>query len=430
MISVFSLAGCKKEAVEEEAALAVEEEAAAEEAVVEEEEVIEPVEITFWCDWGGEGQKQFEAVAEKFNQSQDRIVAKYECVEDYMTKFLTVATTGETPDILWWDRYRTYLFAPKGVLHPIDEYIERDKVRKEDFYEEPLRELTWDGKIYGLPVTVDNRCLFYNKKLLDEKGLTPPTTWDELRECAKALTVWEGDKLEVAGWSLQDVGLFSMYILQAGGQMLTDDGTKTAFNSEAGLKVLEFWDQLLNEDKVYKWGFEAGLEAGIDPFTVGKGAMIYNGPWALPSYMEYGKELEFGIVPPPAGPEGDKGAMCGGFGLVISEGSQHKEEAWEFIKWWVVDNPLEYSKVSLNIPGNKVAANDPFFTENEMYRAFIQTMEFAKIRPPVPGYSDVETLALRPQLQLFMEGKITAEEALSKAQEMGDKILKEASEEL
>jgi len=411
MISVFSLVGCKQAAAEE---------------------VIEPVEITFWCDWGGEGQKQFEAMTEKFNQSQDRIVVKYMCIQDYTTKFLTVATTGETPDILWWDRWKTKIFAPKGVFHPIDEYMERDGVKKEDFYEEALRELTFDGKLYGLPTTVDNRCLFYNKKLLDEKGIKPPTTWDELRECAKALKVWEGDKLEVAGWSLQDVGLFSIYIRQAGGQMLSDDGTKTAFNSEAGLKVLEFWDQLLNEDKVYKWGFEAGLGAGLDLFAVGKNAMTYSGPWMLPTYMKYGKELEFGVVPPPAGPEGHNGAMCGGFGLVISEGSKYKEEAWKFLKWWLADpaNALEYSKISLNIPGNKIAANDPFFSESEVYKPFIQTMKFAKIRPSVSGYHDVESLALIPQLQLFMEGKITAKEALSNAQRMGDKILKEAREEL
>lgn len=386
-----------------------------------------PVEIVYWGDWGGEGQKQFEAMMEAFNQSQDKIVAKYVVTQDMITKFLTAASSGQAPDIMFWDRWRTALYAPKGVLHPIDTYMERDGVSKDEFFSEAIRELTNDGKLYGLPLTVDNRALFYNKKLFAEKGLNPPTTWEELREAAKKLTVWNGDKLERAGISLQDVGLFNMWLQQAGGQMLTDNGQKTAFNNEAGLTVLNFWKQLVFEDKVYKVGFESGLDKGVDAFATGKVAMIYNGPWMLSTYKKYGKELDFGIVPPPAGPNGHKGGIIGGFGLVIPEAAKHKEEAWQLMKWWLAEpeNAAKYCKISLNIPGIKAATKDDFYDGDPYYKPFLETFRFAKIRPPHPGYASMEIKALIPQLQLFMEGKVTAEEALKKAQAMGDKILEE-----
>jgi len=392
----------------------------------------EPVEIIYWGDWAGEGQKQFEAMLEEFNKSQDRIVAKYVVTQDMITKFLTASASGQSPDIMFWDRWRTCLYAPKGVLEPIDDFMQRDNVNKEDFYQEALRELSYGGKTYGLPLTVDCRALFYNKKLFAEKGLNPPKTWDELREAAIKLTEWDGDKLVRAGFSLSDVGLFSMWIRQAGGDMLTEDGKKTAFNSPEGLMVLNFWDRLLNEDKVYKVGFESGLGNDVDAFATGKVAMTYTGPWMLSTYKEYGKDLEFGIVPPPAGPNGDRGGMIGGFGLVIPSASKHKEEAWELMKWWLAEpeNATMFGKVSLNIPGSKVAAQDEFFSaEDSLYKPFVETFEFAKIRPPVEQYSNMETKALIPQLQLFVEGKLTAEEALKKAQEMGDKILAEQSAE-
>jgi multiple sugar transport system substrate-binding protein len=387
----------------------------------------EPVELTFWGDWGGEGQKQFETMVDAFNKSQDKIKVKYVLQQDMITKFLTAATSGGSPDILFWDRWRTSLYAPKNVLHPIDEFMGNDGLNESDFYDEAMKELSYDNKIYGLPLTVDARALFYNKKLLADAGVTaPPTTWDELEQAAIKTTKWNGKKLEVAGFSLNDNGLFNMYLQQAGGSILTDDG-KTNFNNDKGKAVLEYWDRLLNTDKVYKVGFEQGLGEGTDAFATGKVAMIYTGPWMLTTYKKYGKDLDFGVVPPPAGPNGDKGSGMGGFGLVIPEGSKHQQEAYEFIKWWTAtkENALLWAKTSLNIPGYKPALEDPFFKDDPFWKPFLDTLDFAKIRPSHPGYSIMEGDALVPNLQLFQQGKQSAEETLKKAQERGDQLLQE-----
>ncbi len=383
-------------------------------------------ELTFWGDWGGEGQKQFETMVDAFNKSQDKIHVKYVLQQDMITKFLTSATNGGTPDVLFWDRWRTSLYAPKNVLHPVDEYLTRDGISEDDFYSESLRELSYDDKLYGLPLTVDARALFYNKKLLAEAGLQPPTTWDELEAAATKLTKWNGNKLETAGFSMGDLGLFNMYLQQAGGTMLTEDG-KTNFNNEQGKQVLEFWDRLMNKDKVYKVGFELGLGEGQDAFVTGKVAMLYSGPWMLSTYNKYGKDLDYGIVPPPAGPNGDKGSVMGGFGLVIPEGSKHKEEAWEFIKWWTAnkDNALLWAKTSLNLPGYKPSMEDPFFKDDPKWQPFLETWEFAKVRPNHPGYSVMETDALAPNLQLNQQNKMSIDETLRKSQEEGDKMLKD-----
>ncbi|MFS0725713.1 ABC transporter substrate-binding protein [Paenibacillus sp. 1P07SE] len=385
-----------------------------------------PVELTFWGDWGGEGQVQFETMANAFNESQDRIRVKYVLQQDMITKFLTSATSGGSPDILFWDRWRTSLYAPKNVLHPIDELMARDGIERDNYFEESLKELTYDDKLYGLPLTVDARALFYNKTMLEEAGLEPPTTWEELADAAKTLTKWNGDRLEVAGFSMSDPGLFSMYLQQAGGQMLTEDG-KTNFNNEQGLEVLSFWDRLMNQDKVYRIGFEQGLGEGTDAFVTGRLAMHFTGPWMLSTYQKYGSELDFGVVPPPAGPNGDQASVMGGFGLVIPEGSKNKDEAWEFIKWWLAnkDNAMLWAQTSLNLPGYKPALEDPFFADDPQWQPFLETLEFAKIRPQHPGYSVMEVDGLIPNLELFIQNKQSAEDTLAKSQTQGDKLLKD-----
>ena len=384
------------------------------------------VRLTFWGDWSGEGEQQFRTMTEAFNKSHPKIQVEYVVQEDILTKFLTASTSGQAPDIMFWDRWRTASYAPKNVLLPLDDLLAKDGIPKERFYGEAVRELTHDGKLYGLPLTVDARALFYNKAHLKEAGVEPPRTWAELEQAAAKLAKHDGGKLTRAGLGLHDTGLFSMYLRQAGGTMVTDDCAKTQFNSPQGRQVLDLWSRMMKAG-VYQNGFEKALGDEGQAFAAGKVSMLLTGPWNITTFKKYGKDLDFGIVPPPTGPDGGTGSLMGGFGLVIPKASKQKEAAWEFVKWWTAnkDNALLWAKTSLNIPGNTQAANDPFFTEDPFWKPILDTLEYAKIRPTCAGYSPMEEEALIPNLQLFMEGKLTADQALAKAQEQGDKVLQQ-----
>ena len=78
---------------------------------------------------------------------------------------------------------------------------------------------------------------------------------------------------------------------------------------------------------------------------------------------------------------------------------------------------------------NKAAAEDPYFAEDDVFEVFTEAYTYAGIRSKVLGYSDVEGLALIPQLQKYVAGEISAEEALANAQSQGDSILAEAAQQ-
>lgn len=391
----------------------------------------EVVELTMWGGWSGDQIGQLEKQLEGFNNSQDKIKVTYMAQDTMEQKLLTALASNDVPDIVLWDRFNTGVYAPKGALMPLDDYVAKDSLDMGQFYEPAVDELTSGGKLYGIPLTVDTRVIFYNKDMFAEAGVdaTDITDWESLREAAIKLTKWNGDILEQSGFSLKDVGLFNNWIAQAGGMMIDDSANPpvTAFNSEAGLEVLAYWDKLLNEDKVYQLGFEDGF--GGDGFKAGKVAMTFNGPWVLEQYKEAG--LNFGVIGQPKGPTGDMHAMMGGFGLAIPNKAKHPEEAWEFIKWWTTqpENGVEFCKISGNMPANKTAAQDPYFADDEVFSVFTEAYGYAGIRSKVFGYSDVEGLAVIPQLQKFMAGEISAEEALSTAQSQGDSILAEAAQQ-
>jgi multiple sugar transport system substrate-binding protein len=74
-------------------------------------------------------------------------------------------------------------------------------------------------------------------------------------------------------------------------------------------------------------------------------------------------------------------------------------------------------------PGNKQTINSPYFQSSEFWKPVLDTLNFSKIRPTCVGYSPMETDALIPNLQLFLEGKQSVDDTLNKAQTEGDRIL-------
>ncbi|MBF4589409.1 ABC transporter substrate-binding protein [Curtobacterium sp. VKM Ac-1395] len=378
-------------------------------------------EVTMWGSWSGDQVDQINTMTSAFNKAQTKYTVKYVPQELVEQKLLTAIAGGKVPDLVLWDRYQTSLYAPKGALQSIDDRVEEDDVDTKDFYPQALSEMRYDGKLYGLPLLVDNRSLVYNEDLFAKAGLQPPTTWDELKTDAKQLTVSRGGKLQQSGFMLNDPGLFSMWLQQAGGQLLTKDGTATAFDSPEGIEVLDFWKSLM-DDGVYTNGFGDTN----DVFAAGEAAMKYDGPWDVPN-LDKADGLKWGVTESVAGPGGAQGAVMGGFGLAIPTGAQQADGAWAFEKWWATkaENGVDFAKVSGWIPANRSSANDPFFTDEPRYAGFVKTLDYASVRPDVPGYSDVEGKALTPALEKFMSGQLTAKQALAQAAKQGDRILQE-----
>lgn len=380
--------------------------------------------VTFWGGWTDNVQvKQLQEQAAKFNESQSEYEVTYVPQETLEQKLLTGMASGQAPDVVLWDRTNTPVYVGKGALTPIDELVSRDGVDTSQYYSEALQEMTVENQLYGLPVTVDVRALFYNKKLLQDAGVSVPTNWDELKEVAPKLTQVENGKTVVSGFMVNDTGLFSMYLKQAGGSMLNTDGTATDFNNEHGLAVLDLWKNLL-DNRVYQPGFGEGTDA----FAEGKAAMMYDGPWDLAKYDAV-EGLDYGVAEPLAGPDSVKGANMGGFALAVPQGAKNSEGAWAFMKWWAADvqNSVDFGKISGNIPAITAAANDEYFMGDDHYAAIVKTLDYGTIRPTVSGYPDMESKALVPALQKFMSGELTAQQALDQGQAQGDQILESSS---
>lgn len=210
---------------------------------------------------------------------------------------------------------------------------------RDDFNPAVLAPKTYDGKIWAIPQVVDMHLLYYRKSLLDDAGVRPPKSLDELVDAAKALTTED-----VKGLFLGNdggAGALGITPLHAAGlSSVTQDGG-IGFDEPAAARTLGKLHALY-ADKSLLLGAPADWS---DPsaFTQELTAMQWCGLWALPAVE---KELgdDFGVLPFPADGSGGKPALpVGAYGAAVSARSKHQKEGKAFLKWLWIDK-TEYQE--------------------------------------------------------------------------------------
>ncbi|MDR3080603.1 MAG: sugar ABC transporter substrate-binding protein [Streptomyces sp.] len=203
---------------------------------------------------------------------------------------------------------------------------------KDDFNQAVLAPKTYDGKIWGIPQVVDMQMLYYRKSLLEDAGVQPPGTLDELVDAAQKLS---GKK--VKGLFLgNDAGagvLGGTPLLAAGLDLVTEDG-KVGFDDPAAARALGKLHRLY-ADKSLLLGAPADWS---DPsaFVQGLTAMQWSGLWALPTVKKALGD-DFGVLPfPKDGAQGRPAVPVGAYAAAVSTRTAHEQAAKDYLKWlWI-----------------------------------------------------------------------------------------------
>lgn len=272
-------------------------------------------------------------------------------------KLMTSIVGGVPPDVINQDRFTVGDWASRGTFQPLNDFLARepkdaDSVKQENFYPAPWKEAVYQGKIYAIPTGIDDRLLFYNKKLFREAGLDPnkpPRTWEELLEYSKKLTKFNPDGTYKQIGFIPNFGNSWLYLYswQNGGEFMSPDGRTTTLANERTVGALDFmvkiYDAVGGNDKVnlFQSSFQAGEQ---DPFFTGKIAMVINGSWVLDGFARYAPDMDFGVVPAPVPEERLRGegvfanqdkyiTWIGGYAFAIPKGAKNQEQAWRFIRY-------------------------------------------------------------------------------------------------
>ncbi|MFT4038150.1 MAG: extracellular solute-binding protein [Thermomicrobiales bacterium] len=93
----------------------------------------------------------------------------------------TAISSGSGPDVIFYDAGPGYagVLAEAGFLLPLTDYAAQYGW-DENVSPPALEATSIDGVLYGMPLQTDLIGMYYNKTLLDQEGLTAPTTLDEM----------------------------------------------------------------------------------------------------------------------------------------------------------------------------------------------------------------------------------------------------------
>jgi multiple sugar transport system substrate-binding protein len=187
----------------------------------------------------------------KFTQQTGIQVTVDQIPYDNLPTKLTAEALSKTGaiDVYVTDQLWLQQFASKHFIDPLNV----PAADQSDFLSSALQGFSYQGKQYALPFTTQSPVLFYRTDLLKAAGFSSvPTTWDQLRAVAKAETnsatgVW-GYPLQAGQNTNAGIGIMDT-IIQAGGSVLSPDGSQVTLNSPAALKALNYWLDIQYTDK-------------------------------------------------------------------------------------------------------------------------------------------------------------------------------------
>jgi multiple sugar transport system substrate-binding protein len=173
--------------------------------------------------------------------------------------------------------------------------------------------------------------LFYRRSFLDQAGIAPPSTVDELIEASKRLTKG-GVKGLFAGNDGGGGVLGGPALWSAGLDYVRDH--QVGFDDPLAAQAIGKLRELYTGGGLLLGAVQDWAEP--DAFTQGLVAMQWTGLWTVPAIQKALGD-DFGVLPfPKLTGDGKPSVPVGAFGAMVNAKSKRVDEAKEFVRWlWI-----------------------------------------------------------------------------------------------
>jgi len=400
----------------------------------------EAVTITFWHGQSGVLGERLKGLIDQFNSSHKiQVVASFQgSYDDLYKKVIAAIQSGTQPDMAMVSgppQAAAYLKA--RALTPTQDFVDgpdgykADQLR--DFQPVVLDDsrLVVDGKkkLVSWPFSKSLPILYYNPAILKQAGISaPPKTWDEFRQ--QLLTVKQKTSVTPFEWT-PELYYFWIPLLRAnGGDVLSTNLDKAAFNTDAGVSALQYHVDLVNKDKtgVVTKGFD-----WQNDFAKGKVAFAASTSVSRPFIelaMPADGKFEVGMAPLPTAQKSGN-TMFGNNTVIFSKAPQNRQRAaWLFMKWLTeTDQTVKWSLDSSGgyVPVRQSALEAPAFkdkaTQDPRVRIATEALKDAQGVPGSPDWQSIQPI-LNDAIKKAIDQKASAKDALAEAERKVNDILK------
>ena len=275
-------------------------------AVSDEDVAAAEITLDMWCiaTESDSNRHSYEAAIADMAEKYPNITLNWEAFENqsYKTKIKAAVSANEMPDIFFtWSCAFLADFVDAGKVYCLDAAYEEFK---DELPESMLGNSTYDGKHYGVPLTMNIVGLFANMDLLKQVGYDEiPGTYDEFIECCDALKAAGITPFGCAGketWCVTEY-LESVIEKSVGYETLNDIflGRATWNNPDVAAAVDTF-QGLVNNGYFDPNGIALSNDEVKNNFIEGKYAFYMNGTWNCADFAQHSelnvKVAEFPVI--------------------------------------------------------------------------------------------------------------------------------------
>lgn len=401
--------------------------------------------------------KTAESLISDFEKKNPGITVKFTTLpENDLRPAVTkdVATNAGQFDVAMIGSYEVPIWADRGWIVPLDDYVEKDTAWNADDLTKPIRDIvSKDDVLYAAPFYGSSSFLYYRKDLAEKAGVTisENPTWDEVQAAAAAM---KDDAAGISGICLrglpgwgQNLAALTTVINTYGGSWFNEDWEPQLTSPETKEAVQFYVDTLrqYGQPDAAKDGWEGCLQQ----FSQGKTAIWYDDTVFAGSVLDQATpevEPNVAFAMAPTGPSGLASGWLWSWGLGVTASSKNQDAAWKFISWVTSEDYIKVAGEEAGWdsipPGSRTSTYEiPEYTEAASRYADLTIKSIDAANPlqptvdPVP-YTGVQYVQIpefvdigdfvSQQVAGAISGTQTVDEALEKSQEYALKAVTDA----
>ncbi|MFC5530570.1 extracellular solute-binding protein [Cohnella yongneupensis] len=295
---------------------------------------------------------------------------------------------GEVPDVALGIGEATPAdYAMRNAVEDLSKYPGFEDVFNR-FIPGTRRAMDYNGGVYGLPEVQNFQMMFYRTDIFDSLNLKVPDTWDDLFTILPTLQ----ENGMTMSYPKAD---FATMFFQSGAELYSADGLKSTLMTNEGMAAFKRYTDLyakfnlpIDIPAFFQHFRDGDIPIGIADFNTYVQLTV-----AAPEITGHWK-----MAPLPGNKQADgtvarwspQGISAG----MIMKKSEHKDDAWEFLKWWTSDEvQSQYAKDIESFYGPEfrwntanVNAMKTLPWTNDEAAALREQARWAKNMPYVPGY--------------------------------------------
>lgn len=328
------------------------------------------VTLTYWRTL--DDKAVFDPIIEDYQKDHPNVKIEYKKLEtaDYEKTLLEGLAAGRGPDLFavnnyWMPKYFDKIAPAPDKVFPLSDF-------KKTFFPVVAADNVKDGKVYGVPYSVDTLALFSNTDILNAADVSEtPVTWTDVvggdgkPNTLPKLNIRQGGTFKQSAIALGNntvdraADVLSLLMLQQHTKMVNDNRDQAIFNLEQtvdekkahyGTQALDFYTSFADPRTArYSWNDKMG--DSVTAFAAGKVAYMVGYSYDIPKLERLNPNLHYTISAVPQVTQGDPVNFASYSSEVVSKSSPHQTEAWDFISFVASRGHLnDYTSAARKVP--------------------------------------------------------------------------------